>query len=97
MKTGMNQVGQIDAFSLAVIIRMITNPFVFSGFASYGISSIAYLFALSKLDLSFAYPMIALGYVAVVLFSWLVLHEPISVARLAGVLLICLGVWLVGR
>lgn len=97
MKTGMNQVGQIDAISLNVLARMFTNVYVVLGFAAYGLSSISYLMALSKLPLSFAYPMVGLGYVIVVFLSWLLLKEPVSLARWMGVLLICGGAFLIGR
>ena len=97
MKSGMNQVGAIDRLGVAALIRVFSNPWVLLGFASYGLSSVVYLMALSKLDLSVAYPMIGLGYVLVVLFSWLLLREPVGVARWVGVFLIVAGVWLVGR
>ncbi len=97
MKNGMNQVGAIDRLGLATLIRVFSNLWVLLGFASYGLSSVIYLMALSKLDLSVAYPMIGLGYVLVVLFSWLLLREPVSAVRWLGTLLIVAGVWLVGR
>jgi multidrug transporter EmrE-like cation transporter len=97
MKNGMNQVGAIDQFGLEIFARMFSNPFVILGFASYGVSSIVYLMALSRLDLSVAYPMVGIGYVLVVLLSWLVLREPVSPLRWLGALLIFAGVWLLGR
>lgn len=97
MKNGMNRVGVIDSFGLGMLIRTFSNPFVILGFASYGVSSICYLMALSKLDLSTAYPMAGVGYVLVMLVSWLFLHEPVTPVRWLGALLIFAGVWLVGR
>ncbi len=97
MKSGMNRVGAIDSFGLQALIRLFSNPFVLLGFASYGVSSIGYLMALSKLDLSVAYPMVGIGYVLVMLISWLFLREQVSAARWLGALLIFAGVWLVGR
>lgn len=97
MKVGMNQVGGIDSFDLSLMMQMLLNPFVFSGIASYGVGFIAYLFALSKLDQSFAYPMFALGYVLVAVFNWVFLHEAFSITRFAGVIIIVFGVWLLGR
>jgi len=97
MKIGMGQVGGIDQVSLSVLFRMLFNPLVFSGIASYGVGFIFYLFALSKLEQSFAYPMFALGYVLVAIFNWTFLHEPFSATRLAAVLVIVFGVWLLAR
>lgn len=97
MKNGMNQVGAITHFGLGTLVHVFSNPFVLLGFASYGLSSVVYLLALSRLDLSVAYPMIGLGYVLVVFFSWLVLREQVGLLRWLGVVLIVAGVWLVGR
>jgi multidrug transporter EmrE-like cation transporter len=97
MKTGMTKVGQINAFNLSVLVKMFTNPTVLGGIACYALSSVVYLMAISKLPLSFAYPMVGLGYVVVVLLSWLLFKEPVSWVRWAGVALICGGAFLIGR
>nr|MBC7244096.1 EamA family transporter [Chloroflexota bacterium] len=97
MKTGLNQLGALTDINVAVFFRMVFNPYVFGGIVSYGVGFIAYLFALSRLDQSFAYPMFALGYVLVPLYNWIVMHEPFSVARLVGILLVLLGVSLISR
>lgn len=97
MKTGLNQLGALTDINVAVFFRMVFNPYVFGGIVSYGIGFIAYLFALSRLDQSFAYPMFALGYVLVPLYNWIVMHEPFSITRLAGILLVLVGVSLISR
>ncbi|MBC7262804.1 MAG: EamA family transporter [Chloroflexi bacterium] len=97
MKMGMNQVGAIDALSLDIAKSVASNLYVVFGFACYGLSSVFYLLGLSKLDLSVAYPLVGLGYVLVVFFSWALLKEPVDVWRWLGVLLIFGGVWLIGR
>ena len=97
MKTGMTQVGALNALSLTALVRMFSNIYVILGIGCYALSSIVYLMALSKLPLSFAYPMVGLGYVIVVVLSWLFLKEPVSLARWIGVLLICGGAFLIGR
>jgi multidrug transporter EmrE-like cation transporter len=97
MKIGMNQVGGISQLDLQLLIHMLFNPYVFSGIAAYGVGFIAYLFALSKLEQSFAYPMFALGYVLVAIVNWTFLGEAFSWTRFAGVVVIIAGVWLLGR
>lgn len=97
MKTGMTQVGALNALSVGALVRMFTNIYVVLGIGCYALSSVVYLMALSKLPLSFAYPMVGLGYVIVVILSWLFLKEPVSVARWIGVLMICGGAFLIGR
>jgi multidrug transporter EmrE-like cation transporter len=52
---------------------------------------------LSRVHLSFAYPILALGYVLTALCSWYLFNEAISPTRWAGIIVICVGVVLVSR
>ncbi len=77
--------------------RMFTNPWVFAGLVCYGLSTILWILILKEKDLSMVYPMLASGYILVVLFSWLVRHETIAPSRWLGAVVISLGVWLIAR
>jgi multidrug transporter EmrE-like cation transporter len=77
---------------LGYYVRLFTTPIVLLGFFMYGLSSLVWLFILSKLPLSLAYPLVSMGYVLVVFFSWLLLREHVNVTRMIGVGVICLGV-----
>jgi drug/metabolite transporter (DMT)-like permease len=100
MKRGMTAVGAITLdFSRLpdVLSRTFTQPYVLLGIAAYGLSSVFWLVILSRVDLSYAYPALSLGYVLIVVLSWLLLNESVSVTRLVGVLVVCTGVLLVAR
>ncbi|MGQ9732538.1 MAG: EamA family transporter [Candidatus Zipacnadales bacterium] len=75
-----------------VVMSLFRSPFVASGFACYGISSVLYLLALSKLALSYAYPMIALSYVIVTVLAWRLLNESVPTLRIVGLSIIMFGV-----
>lgn len=94
LKSGLNVLSQSGSKPppLAVISSVFTNLRVFGGFFCYGVSSLFYLMALSRLDLSYAYPMIALGYVIVTFLSWQFLHEQVPAMRVLGLAIIILGV-----
>ncbi len=77
--------------------RLLTTPAVLAALALYGVSSLIWMVVLSKLDLSLAYPMVSMGYVLVVFFSWLFLKEPVSALRVVGLAVICLGVVIISR
>ena len=100
MKRGMTAVGvvalQLDRFA-STMGQALSNGYVLAGIAAYGVSAILWLVLLSRLPLSYVYPAIGLGYVVVVLISWAVLREDIPPLRWLGVLVICVGVYLVGR
>jgi multidrug transporter EmrE-like cation transporter len=83
-------------FSLGDFSKLVRDFYIVGGFACYGGSTLLYLQALAKLDLSVAYPMVSLGYVLVILMSKIVFKEPISLARWLAAGIISLGVILVG-
>lgn len=78
-------------------IRVVLNPWVFSGLSCYAISIVLWMYVLSKVQVSFAYPFLSVGYVIVVGAAYLFFREPVSVMKLAGIALICAGVVLVAR
>jgi multidrug transporter EmrE-like cation transporter len=68
-----------------------------AGLALYGVSTLLWIYALRTVELSYAYPLISLGYVLVFIASYFIFHEPISVLRLGGLLLILSGIVLVAK
>lgn len=100
LKQGMNQVGKIEgAFSQIVskIFQALSNPFVIGGIGVYGSTTLIWLVILSRIKLSVAYPMISLGYVITIMFSWLLFKEDVPKLRVLGGLVICIGVYLVSK
>jgi drug/metabolite transporter (DMT)-like permease len=82
---------------LGFLASLALNPMIVGGLAIYVLGTLFWLVALSRLDLSYAYPFASLNYVLVLLASWFVLGELPSATRLAGVALICLGVCAIAR
>ncbi len=70
---------------------------VLLGIFLYGLSTITWIFALQKSELSTAYPMVSLSYVFIIVVSYFLFNEPISVFKWTGAALICLGVFLISR
>lgn len=68
-----------------------------AGIISYGISFLLWIKVLSKVELSYAYPMVSLGYVLVMIFSYFFFKENITPIRILGVAFIMIGVILVAR
>lgn len=81
----------------AKTIALLTSPFVLGGLALYGVGTILWLFALRQMDLSLAYPFVAMSFVMVAGAGILFLGEPVSPTRLAGLLLIILGLLVMAR
>jgi multidrug transporter EmrE-like cation transporter len=73
------------------------NKFVILGFLCYVISAASWLVILTRVDLSLAYPLISIGYILVVVLSKYLFDEPVTSLRIAGTLLVCVGVFLLVR
>lgn len=74
-----------------------TNFWVFSGIASAFLASLCWMVAMTKFDLSFAYPFTGLNFVLILICSYLLFGEPLSLAKISGALLICLGIFISSR
>lgn len=79
------------ADKLGFLLRLLVDPWIIAAFAAAFLASIAWMGAMTKFPLSFAYPFMSLNFVIVVLLSGWYFHEPLSMLRLVGVGLICLG------
>ena len=100
LKRGMNVLGPLT-LSLgdlgSILAGIATNPYVVVGLLVYVGSTVFWLVALSRVDLSYAYPFASLSYVIMLVVSWQLFDEHISLLRLLGTAIIALGVLLVSR
>ena len=102
LKMGMTEVGPLEFEGgvgglVKVGIQVFGNLKVIGGFAAYGISSLFWIAVLSKINLSLAYPMLALNYVLVPLTARLFLGESIPSLRWLGMGVIIVGVVIISR
>jgi drug/metabolite transporter (DMT)-like permease len=101
LKTGMNKVGELKLGGVEAALhtawRVATIPEIIVGFACYGIAAVLWLVVLSRLDLSYAYPLLALMYVLVPLSAKFFLHEEIPAGRWVGIMIILVGIVVVAR
>ena len=81
----------------ASLIELFFHLDVWVGIILYGLSSISWLWVLSRAQLSFAYPILALSFPIVVGLSAIFFGEAISILRWIGVGCVILGVSLLAR
>jgi undecaprenyl phosphate-alpha-L-ara4N flippase subunit ArnE len=77
-------------------LRVLTAPLIWLGVAAYAVELAAWLFVLSRLPLSLAYPLASLSYCGIALASRAILKEPVSPRRWLGTGLIAAGAAIVG-
>ena len=90
MKTGANQL-------TPGLMGVITNIPLMCGYTLYGMSTVLLVLALKDGELSLLYPVIALTYVWVTGLSFLVFHDSVNPFKLAGIVIIVIGVAVLGR
>jgi multidrug transporter EmrE-like cation transporter len=99
-RKGMLDVGEIS-FSLPSLWKTLggtaSNIYVIGGFIFFALGAIWWLVVLSKVEVSYAYPIGSLGYILLLFASWLFLGESIPLYRWIGVFLICLGIFFIAR
>jgi multidrug transporter EmrE-like cation transporter len=100
LKAGTNSVGVFE-FSrdniLPVGWRLATEPHIVGGLACYVISVVVWVMALSRVEVSVAYPLLSIGYVVNAIAAWYLFGEAVTPMRLAGIGVIIVGVCLVAR
>ncbi len=100
LKAGTNAVGNF-AFSaenlLPVGWKIATQPFIVAGIGCYVVSVVIWILALSRTEVSIAYPMLSIGYVLNALAAWYLFGEAVTAQRLVGIGIIVLGVFVVAR
>ena len=74
---------------------LLTNYHLIIAVAVYCVSTVLYVYALNKENLSILYPIIATSYIWTLLFSKVFLKEPVGLTSWAGVFFILLGVALI--
>jgi multidrug transporter EmrE-like cation transporter len=82
---------------LPTMLRVLGQWPIVAGLACYAVSVGVWIVALSRVEVSLAYPMLSLGYVVNALAAWWLFGEALGPMRWAGMLLILAGVLLMAR
>ncbi|MDP2239255.1 MAG: SMR family transporter [Burkholderiales bacterium] len=100
LKAGTNAIGVFE-FSRENILpvgwKVAQEPHIISGLACYVISVVVWIMALSRVEVSIAYPMLSIGYVVNAIAAWYLFGEAVTVMRLTGICFIIIGVFIVAR
>ncbi len=101
MKSGMNQVGEINSLGQLLrfdtLLHIFTNPRILIGVGCYGISALLWLAALSTLNVSFMYPFMSLAYVITAVVAFVFLKENVALIQWLGILLVMGGCFMIAR
>lgn len=79
------------AEKISFMLHLLLNPWIVSALAAAFLASFCWMAAMTKLQLSHAYPFMGLTFVVVLLASGFFFHEPVTTLKVVGVALIVLG------
>ena len=93
LKKGMNHVQQRSGTGVSnLIVAVLIERFVWLWGFSFVIATSLWLIGLQRVDLSYAYPLVSLGYVLVSVLAIKLFNEKIDANRWTAILIICAGV-----
>jgi multidrug transporter EmrE-like cation transporter len=100
LKAGVKDVGVIQLTPATIFnagLKLALEPHILGGLTCYVISVVVWILALSRVQVSIAYPMLSLGYVVTAVIAWGFMGETVNAMRMSGIAVIIVGVFLVAR
>ncbi len=100
LKEGMRRIGHFEfvwANIIPIGLQVAANVFVLGGLFLYVVSVAVWLLVLSRVEVSFAYPLLSVGYIVNAIAGYYLFQENLSLSRIAGIVIIIVGVYFVTR
>lgn len=98
IRKGMLIVGEVGMSGMVQNLgAMISNLWLWGAMVCYAVSILMWMAVLSKVEVSFAYPFLSIGYVVAALVGYYFFDESQTFTRIAGIMVICVGVYLISR
>lgn len=82
---------------LIFLIKLLLDPIIFSGFVSAFVASLFWMAAMTKFDISYAYPFMSLSFILVFIISIFIFNEPFTINKLIGLIFIAIGIFITSR
>jgi multidrug transporter EmrE-like cation transporter len=100
LKAGTNSIGHFEfsaANAVPIGLKVATEPHILGGLVCYAFSVVVWILALSRVEVSIAYPMLSIGYIVNAAAAYFLFGEAVSVQRMVGIGIIVIGVYVVAR
>ena len=101
LKAGARGIGSVSMSSASSVgsaaLGAAMQPWIAFGLVCYFISAGLWIVALTRVDVTVAYPMLSLGYVIAACLAWQFFGEQLTAARISGILIILVGVVVLAR
>ena len=84
-----------EKFSLA--FSMLLNPYIIIALVLTLLAGVTWMIAMTKFEISYAYPFTLLALVLVTIFSFIFFGESINIYKLIGIVFIILGIVVISK
>lgn len=82
---------------LGFLLQQFMNPWILSGFISAFVASLAWMAAMTRFELNYAYPFMSLAFVIVMVLGVLFLGEAVNTSKVVGTLMVVAGLVVIAR
>lgn len=100
LREGMRRIGHFDftwSNLFPIALQVAGNVFVLGGLLCYIVSVAVWLMVLSRVEVSYAYPLLSVGYIVTAVAGYYLFQENLSVTRILGIVIIIVGVYFVTK
>ncbi len=77
---------------LLFLTKLLVNPWILTGIMAGFMALVCWMIAMTKFDLSYAYPFMSLAFILVLFFSSVFFGEPMTMSKVVGVCLVMAGI-----
>ena len=74
------------------LLQLLLNPWIISGFLAAFCAALCWMAAMTKFDISYAYPFLSISFVLVFILSAFLFQEPITMQKAIGMAFVVLGI-----
>ncbi|NOU40013.1 MAG: EamA family transporter [Methylotenera sp.] len=82
---------------LQFVGNLLLDPWVFSGIVATFLAGVSWMLAMTKFEVSYAFPYVSLNYVLILFASFFIFNEQLSIAKLIGTLIVVLGIIVIAK
>lgn len=87
--------GGVD--KILFLLQQFLNPWIMSGFFSAFLASLAWMAAMTRFDLNYAYPFMSMAFIIVMFFSVFFLNESLTLQGVLGTAMVVAGLIVIAR
>jgi len=79
------------------VLTLLVNPWVLSGIVATFFAGVSWMLAMTRFEISYAYPFISLNYIVILAAGILLFNESLSQQKIMGTVIVIIGIALISK